>query len=102
MRIEIAEFMRRFLLHVLPNGFHRIRHYGLLANGHRADKLALCRSLLALPSVPADRRNDEDDNSGSPKHELPPCQCCGGRVRIIETFDGSLCRPYPVRKPDSL
>ena len=37
MRIEIGEFMRRFLLHVLPNGFHRIRHYGLLANGHRAD-----------------------------------------------------------------
>ena len=49
MRITIAEFMRRFLLHVLPNGFHRIRHYGLLANGHRADKLVLCRSLLAVP-----------------------------------------------------
>ena len=47
----IGEFMRRFLLHVLPNGFHRIRHYGLLANGHRADKLALCRSLLAVPSA---------------------------------------------------
>src|ERR1700675_2804463 len=42
MRITIAEFIRRFLLHVLPNGFHRIRNYGLLANGHRADKLALC------------------------------------------------------------
>ena len=49
MRIEIAEFTRRFLLHVLPNGFHRIRHYGLLANGHRANKLALSRSLLAVP-----------------------------------------------------
>src|ERR1700680_3089546 len=41
MRIEVAEFIRRFLLHILPSGFHRIRHYGLVANGHRADKLAL-------------------------------------------------------------
>jgi len=57
MRITIGEFTRRFLLHVLPNGFHRIRHYGLLANGHRADKLVLCRSLLASAAV--DRSNDE-------------------------------------------
>ena len=61
MRITIAEFMRRFLLHVLPDGFHRIRHYGLLANGHRADQLALCRSLLAVCSAPSDC-NDKDDN----------------------------------------
>ena len=46
MRLAAGEFMRRFLLHVLPDGFHRIRHYGLFANGHRADKLALCRKLL--------------------------------------------------------
>jgi hypothetical protein len=102
MRIEIAEFVRRFLLHVLPNGFHRIRHYGLLANGHRADKLVLCRSLLAVPDAPADRCNDDDDDSGNPKHQPPPCQCCGGRTRIIEIFVGSICRPYPVRKLDSL
>ncbi|MGO9399947.1 MAG: IS91 family transposase [Xanthobacteraceae bacterium] len=102
MRIEIAEFMRRFLLHVLPNGFHRIRHYGLLANGHRAAKLALCRNLLAVPAAPADRRNDDDDDCGNPKYEPPPCQCCGGRMRIVETFDGSLCRPYPARKLDGL
>jgi Putative transposase/Transposase zinc-binding domain len=102
MRLEIAEFMRRFLLHVLPNGFHRIRHYGLLANGHRADKLALCRSLLALPAAPADRRNGDDDDSRNSKHQPPPCQCCGGRMRIIETFDGSLCRLYHVRKLDGL
>ena len=71
MRIEVAEFMRRFLLHVLPNGFHRIRHYGLLANGHRAAKLALCRNLLAVPAAPADRRNDDDDDCGNPKYEPP-------------------------------
>jgi Putative transposase len=61
MRINVGEFMRRFLLHVLPDGFHRIRHYGLFANGHRADKLALCRSLLHLPATPTDRYNDDDN-----------------------------------------
>src|ERR1700678_3037279 len=54
MRLETGEFIRRFLLHVLPDGFHRIRNYGLLANGHRAEKLALCRTLLDVPSAPAD------------------------------------------------
>ena len=103
MRIDTSEFMRRFLLHVLPNGFHRIRHYGLLANGHRANKLTLCRSLLAVTApAPADRREDHDDVSDNPKHEPPLCPCCGGRLRIIETFDGSLCRPYPVRRLDGL
>ena len=75
MRIEIAEFVRRFLLHVLPNGFHRIRRYGLLANGHRANKLALCRSLLALPAAPADRRNgDKQEFRQAPTRTtaLPP------------------------------
>ena len=102
MRITNGEFMRRFLLHVLPNGFHRIRHYGLLANGHRADKLALCRSLLTVASAPANR-NDEDDNNLAPTdYEPPPCPCCGGSLRIVEIFTGSLCRPYPVRKLDGL
>src|SRR5207248_1673654 len=55
MTLEAGEFIRRFLLHVLPDGFHRIRHYGLFANGHRADKLALCRKLLDVAIVPADR-----------------------------------------------
>ena len=49
MTLDADEFIRRFLLHVLPDGFHRIRHYGFLANGHRATKLALCRRLLAIP-----------------------------------------------------
>ena len=102
MRITIAEFMRRFLLHVLPDGFHRIRHYGLLANGHRADQLALCRSLLAVRSAPADCNNNSDNDPGSTDHEAPPCPCCGGRMAIIEIFEGSLYRPYPVRKLDSL
>jgi hypothetical protein len=102
MRLEVGEFMRRFLLHVLPDGFHRIRHYGLFANGHRADKLALCRRLLDAPSAPADRDNNDDNGQTAPNHEPPPCPCCGGRMKIIETFDGPLSRPYHVRRLDAL
>ena len=53
MTLDADEFIRRFLLHVLPDGFHRIRHYGYLANGQRAAKLALCRRLLARPRAGA-------------------------------------------------
>ena len=102
MRITIAEFIRRFLLHVLPNGFHRIRNYGLLANGHRADKLALCRSLLGVPSAPMERNEDDDNDPSASNEEPPPCPCCGGRMRIVETFYGPLSRPYPVRRLDAL
>src|SRR5262249_1238987 len=69
MCLDVGEFMRRFLLHVLPSGFHRIRHYGLFANGHRTDKLALCRNLLDLPSVPTDCKNDDDNSPNTPSHE---------------------------------
>src|SRR6202795_4887682 len=88
--------------HVLPNGFHRIRNYGLLANGHRADKLALCQSLLGLPSAPRERNEDDDNDPSAPNEEPPPCPCCGGRMRIIETFYGPLSRPYHVRRLDAL
>ena len=54
MRLSAGEFLRRFLLHVLPDGFHRIRHYGLFANGHRAAMLARCRELLDVPPAPAE------------------------------------------------
>jgi Putative transposase/Transposase zinc-binding domain len=99
-RMEIAEFIRRFLLHVLPNGFHRIRHYGILANGHRAEKLALCRSLLLAPAATPDRNSDDASESGISNHEA--CPCCGGRMRIMETFDGPFSRPYHVRRLDGL
>ena len=99
MRLAVGEFMRRFLLHVLPDGFHRIRHYGLFANGHRADKLALCRELLAVPAAATDRK--DDDHDGNADNETPPCPCCGGRMKVIETFEGPLSRPYHVRRLDS-
>ena len=102
MRLKVGEFMRRFLLHVLPDGFHRIRHYGLFANGHRAAKLALCRRLLDVPSAPADRDNNNDNSQAAPDHEPPPCPCCGGHMKITETFDGPFSRPYHVRRLDAL
>ena len=102
MRMAIGEFMRRFLLHVLPNGFHRIRHYGLLANGHRADKLTLCRRLLVAPWVPMDHPTEHDNDEGKRQYQPPPCPCCSGQMRVVETFDGSLCRTYPVRRLDGL
>jgi hypothetical protein len=101
MRLEIPEFIRRFLLHTLPNGFQRVRHYGLFANGHRAKNLARCRELLE-PSASMDR--DEGGKKPKPvvisEHESPPCPCCGGRMRIVERFEGMLSRSHHVRRPD--
>jgi hypothetical protein len=95
MRLQVGEFMRRFLMHVLPDGFHRIRYYGLLANGHRADKLRQCRELLEAEEPPArDRENPESDGDAATDPEPRVCPCCGGRMRIIETFeDPSASRP---------
>jgi hypothetical protein len=85
MTLEADEFIRRFLLHALPDGFHRIRHYGFLANGHRAAKLALCRALLGAPTPPAiapaaDYRERYQRLTG---HSLDVCQCCGGAMISI-------------------
>ena len=100
MRLDVSEFMRRFLLHVLPIGFHRIRHYGLFANGHRADKLALCQTLLG--GSPRTQQGEQDHAEPPSSFEPPPCPCCGGRMIIIERFDGPLSRPYHVRRLDGL
>jgi Putative transposase/Transposase zinc-binding domain len=102
MCLDVGEFMRRFLLHVLPAGFHRIRHYGLFANGHRTDKLKLCRNVLNVSSVPTGHADSADNASTASNHEPPPCPCCGGRMIIIERFDGPLSRPYHVRRLDAL
>ncbi len=101
MTLEAGEFIRRFLLHVLPDGFHRIRHYGLFANGHRADKLALCRRLLEVAPVSADRGGEGREDDCAAQNDVPPCPCCGGRMKIVKSFDGPLSRPYHVRKFDS-
>jgi len=87
MTLAAGEFIRRFLMHTLPDGFHRIRYYGLFANGHRAEKLALCRQLVNGSSV-SETSNGEGNVTLPPIDEPQVCPCCGGRMIIIETFDG--------------
>ncbi len=82
MTLPVDEFIRRFLLHVLPDGFHRIRHYGLFASGTRAANIARIRSLLA-PAPPSDEVDPEPAHDGPP---VPACPCCGGRLFILERF----------------
>jgi hypothetical protein len=96
MTLSTAEFIRRFLIHVLPHGFHRIRHYGLLASGTRADNIARARCLLDLPAEQP-RAGDDSRAEDPDLTPLPhPCPCCGGRMVIIETFQrGSKPRYQP-------
>jgi hypothetical protein len=97
IRLAIDEFIRRFLIHVLPDGFHRIRHYGLFANGGRADNIARARHLLNAPT-PQRAPADADSGGGSGPQALShPCPCCGGRMIVIETFErGSTPRYRPT------
>jgi hypothetical protein len=80
MTLAADEFIRRFLLHVLPQGFHRIRHYGLLAGSARKDGIALARRLLGVAP------QAEDDALDDPPDARPPCPCCGGHMIVIEAF----------------
>jgi hypothetical protein len=90
MTLDAHEFIRRFLQHTLPDGFHRIRHYGFLANGHRAAKLALCRELIDMP--PAEPPAKQPENTVRP-HGPERCPCCGGAMVIL----GILPRPTASR-----
>ena len=95
MTLASGEFIRRFLIHVLPTGFHRIRHYGLFANGGRTENLARARELLRVPA-PQDELDDADANADEAPTSVLPCPCCGGRMIIIETFErGSTPRTHP-------
>jgi hypothetical protein len=83
------EFIRRFLLHVLPNGFHRIRHYGLLASATCKANLARAKELIAapLPSIdPATEHDDQNLAADAAPDRCAPCPCCGGRMIILESF----------------
>ncbi len=98
MTLSASEFIRRFLLHVLPSGFHRIRHFGFMANGHRTAKIARCRELLetdredsADPATAQDAPEAEPDPKGT--DQSPACSCCGGRMHRITAI------PRPMRGP---
>jgi hypothetical protein len=82
MTLSADEFIRRFLLHVLPDGFHRIRHYGLFASGIRAANIARIRTLLA-PAPPSEQAVPQPAHN---EPAAPACPCCGGRLVIIERF----------------
>jgi Putative transposase/Transposase zinc-binding domain len=89
MTLAVEEFMRRFLLHVLPPGFHRIRHYGLLANATRVENLARARQLLTAPLSPLialPALASENVTQETPTETARPCPCCGAPMVIIETF----------------
>jgi hypothetical protein len=90
MTLATHEFIRRFLIHVLPKGFHRIRHYGPLASATRAANIARTRELLAMP--PKQPEIAKAAEPGEPRVLSRPCPCCGGRVIVIEIFERG-CEP---------
>jgi len=95
MTLEAHEFIRRFLIHVLPRGQHRIRHYGFLGNGGRAANIAGIRELLAAPTSAPDTK--AADTADGPRILALPCPCCGGRLVIVEAFGpGGAAQHRPV------
>ncbi len=97
MTLATDEFIRRFLIHVLPNGFHRIRHYGLFAKGGRADNIARARQLLTVED-----REDEPTETIADTGK-PPCPCCGGRMIVIEVFErGETPRHSPAASANAI
>lgn len=97
MRMATPEFIRRFLIHVLPDGFHRIRHYGLLASSTRKANIAKIRALLCV-QPPEQSTLQEADPEITPLTLREPCPCCGGPMRIIEIFrrgQKPMCRAPP-------
>jgi hypothetical protein len=95
MTLGTEEFIRRFLLHLLPRSFHRIRHYGLLAASSRKASLVRARELLAAaPPL------DAADPAEAPCNPQPPCPCCGGQMIIIEAFARWMQPRAPPNNPN--
>ena len=100
MTLDASEFLRRFLLHVLPTGFHRIRYDGLLGHRHRVAHLARCRALLVTPpppptaddlARPRDYRDRYETVTGRSLRDCPRCR--GGRMHLVESLPSSARRP---------
>jgi hypothetical protein len=99
MTLPIHEFIRRFLLHVLPPGFHRIRYYGLLASGKRAENIARARELLTPPIIPVDAIKAAHTNADQAQTSEHRCPCCGGHMQIIERFERGSTPHYRPSPP---
>lgn len=104
MSLAPDEFIRRFLIHTLPDGFHRIRHYGFLANGCRRPRLATIRRLLPAPKAPqaVDHEATADPATTESRARFDPsvCPCCGGRLRIVQALP-ALRNPRAQPCPDT-
>jgi hypothetical protein len=99
MTLAADEFIRRFLMHVLPAGFHRIRYYGLLASGKRAENVARARELLMPPIIPVDAIKASSPDAAEPQTADHSCPCCGGRMIIIERFERGATPRYRPSPP---
>jgi hypothetical protein len=99
MTLATHEFIRRFLMHVLPAGFHRIRYYGLLASAKRAENVARARQLLAPPIIPLDAIKAIGASPAEPQTANHSCPCCGGRMIIIERFKPGATPRYRPSPP---
>ena len=98
MTLKPDEFIRRFLMHVLPNGFHRIRRCGLLASGNKTETIARIRELIAaVASVQTAHQPQPPDSAPATEQATHPCPCCGGRMNIIETFIEGFRTPATVQ-----
>lgn len=86
MRLPTGEFIRRFLIHVLPSGFHRIRHTGFLANGIRRDRIVEIRRLLNTEPEPNKTTDETENSEPDDPNACQPCPKCGGTMIVIETF----------------
>jgi len=102
MTLAINEFVRRFLIHVLPGGFHRIRHYGLFANGGRAENIARARRLLNMPAPPVEPSVAGGTGDAEPQSLSYPCPCCGGRMIVIESFERGCTPRYRPTVPNPI
>jgi hypothetical protein len=99
MTLATNEFIRRVLIHVLPGGFHRIRHYGLFASSKRVENIALARELLSAPNPQNAVRDAAGPDADEPQTLSRPCPCCGGRMFNIETFERGCSPRYRPTAP---
>ena len=99
MTLAADEFIRRFLIHVLPAGFHRIRYYGLLATPSRAANIARARQLLTMPLLPIEALKAISIDPNQPQPAQHPCPCCGGPMIIVERFERGATPRYRPSPP---